>query len=204
MAHWLFVVLLAMLPLQADRRQDDDKIYRLVLAEIIQPEVNRFSAAAKLAVPAPVMVVDETVPMCSSDPRSKDLICISPDSHLASFEGSSRVSKLAFAGLIGEEVRRELSESLRARNAGTLAFPPAAIANVIPVPADQLDAAWKREAARTRGVARFSAPAYSRDGHAVVYASYMCGQPCGYGWLVLLKKAGDQWTLVLAQGIWIA
>ena len=63
----------------------------------------------------------------------------------------------------------------------------------------------KRESRRTVGISSFSLPAYSSDGHAVVYASYVCGGLCGYGWLFLLRQEqGGSWQVVGTEMLWIS
>jgi hypothetical protein len=46
-----------------------------------------------------------------------------------------------------------------------------------------------------RGWVRFSAPAYSDAGDAVVYVTYACGGLCGEGWLVRLSPVGSGWRV---------
>ncbi|MCA1558888.1 MAG: hypothetical protein LC753_09535 [Acidobacteria bacterium] len=50
-----------------------------------------------------------------------------------------------------------------------------------------------------RGIWHFSRPAYSRDGHALVYLMYHCGPAvCGSEWLFILQRAPSGWTVKAA------
>jgi hypothetical protein len=49
----------------------------------------------------------------------------------------------------------------------------------------------------------FGFPGYVDD-RALVYAGYVCGGLCGEGWLLVLTKEGDRWTVRSAAQLWIS
>lgn len=56
----------------------------------------------------------------------------------------------------------------------------------------------------TQGWLRFSAPAYSEAGDAVVYVTYACGGLCGEGWLIRLSPVGSGWRITNWLSLWDA
>jgi hypothetical protein len=66
---------------------------------------------------------------------------------------------------------------------------------------EQSAALWSSGA---RGFAGFSLPAYSAGGQAVVYAFYLCGNVCGYGWFVLLRHGAAGWEIQAADMLWVS
>lgn len=55
------------------------------------------------------------------------------------------------------------------------------------------------------GIDRISLPGYSGDGRrAVVYRAGSCGDLCGAGFLVLLRKHGSAWIVERSVGVWIS
>lgn len=55
------------------------------------------------------------------------------------------------------------------------------------------------------GLIGISLPGYSKDKkHAVVLRAGSCGDLCGAGFLVLLRKYGDTWKVVKSVGLWIS
>lgn len=54
----------------------------------------------------------------------------------------------------------------------------------------------------TRGWARFSAPAYSDTGDAVVFVTFSCGGLCGEGWLIRLSPVGSGWRMTNWVSVW--
>ncbi len=45
---------------------------------------------------------------------------------------------------------------------------------------------------------------YSRDGHSLVYGSFICGGLCGEGWLFLLKQEENSWRVVATEHLWVS
>jgi hypothetical protein len=49
-----------------------------------------------------------------------------------------------------------------------------------------------------------SAPSYSSDRAAVVYAEFVCGGACGEGFLVRLQRQAEGWRLWRVKMLWIS
>jgi hypothetical protein len=189
----------------SDLAKDDLEVYRAVLASKIRPQVDRFSAGAHIPTPAPVLTFDHTIAICRSDvAHPKALGCIREEHVQFVQSGSARTKRLPFAPFLDTTNRRQLAEGFRARNNDNQPFPGNSLDAVIAVSADALDEARKRESSRTLGFSSFSLPAYSADGHALVYASYVCGGLCGSGWLFLLERRADSWQVVAEDLLWIS
>ena len=55
------------------------------------------------------------------------------------------------------------------------------------------------------GLIGISLPGYSKDKkHAVVLRVGSCGDLCGAGFLVLLRRYGDTWKVIKSVGLWIS
>jgi hypothetical protein len=143
--------------------------------------------------------------MCrTSNDHPKVLGCMADDRVVQEFEGRNpHRRQLLFESLISAESRRELAMAFRERNATNQLF-PANLERVIAVSPESFEEAMKREPKRTAGITRFGVPAFSKDGHALVYGSYVCGGLCGYGWLFLLKQAGESWQVIKTEMLWIS
>jgi hypothetical protein len=115
-----------------------------------------------------------------------------------------RMRALLFGGALSPGSREEIAGNFRQRNTASAPFPAAGLDGVLVVPPADLDEARERESGRTRGISSFSLPAYSSDGHALVYASYVCGGLCGYGWLFLLQARRGSWEVVGTEMLWIS
>jgi hypothetical protein len=192
-------------PVRQDASNDDVAVYRAILANKIQPEVDRFITGAGIRTPAPILAFDRTLMVCSPAlDHPKQMGCIR-DEEIQSFETQlPRMQRVSFEGLVSPAGREELARAFRERNREPRPFPQMKPEGVIVTPPEGLDEALKRESSRTRGVSSFSVPAYSADGHALVYGSYVCGALCGYGWLFLLERRGDTWQVVAADMLWIS
>jgi hypothetical protein len=62
----------------------------------------------------------------------------------------------------------------------------------------------RMQAGQRISYAAFSAPAYSSDGRALVYATYYCGPACGYGWIFLMEKSDERWRVRGVNLLWIS
>lgn len=184
---------------------DDAAVYRAILADKIQPEVDRFSRGDGIRTPAPILAFDRTMVVCRPAlDHPKPMGCIR-DEEIQSFEAKlPRMQRVRFDGLLSPAGREELARAFRERNQEPRPLPQMKPEGVIVTPPEGLDEALKRESSRTRGISSFSVPAYSADGHALVYGSYVCGGLCGYGWLFLLERRGDTWQIVAVDMLWIS
>ena len=170
---------------------DDIAVFKAILQNKIQPEAARHGSGPA----APLAVVDRTISLCGSN-RSPDMRCFEEET-LRTFL-SLRVWENPNGGgdPITREIRDELQTSFLARNAESH-----------PVPAGSIDGVTLTPSSRLKiGIAHasFGSPAYSRDGHALVLASYVCGNVCGYGWMFLLERRGTEWRVVTVDMLWIS
>jgi len=73
---------------------------------------------------------------------------------------------------------------------------------------ESLDEAWKKlfEAfPGATGWTSVSIPGYSPEGDiAVVYVAYHCGALCGHGSYVYLRRANDQWKVLVRSPVWVS
>lgn len=194
----------AALPTPVSKR--DASVLEAVLAHKIRAEVNRFSAGAGLPLPAPVLTFDRTLAICGlpEDGRAQ-MGCLSDEGIVQVFERQlPRMRRLIFEDLLTAATRQQLAADLRLRNAVSHPFPEGSLTGVIHIAPEERTEALKRESDRTVGITRLSLPAYSRDGHALVYGSYVCGGLCGEGWLFLLKDHAEVWRVVSVAGLWIS
>lgn len=184
---------------------EDIRVYKAIIAHKIGPEVDRFSAGAGIPTPAALLTFDRTLMVCrplAEHPRQMGCM---RDEEIQSFETKlPRMQRALFEGLLNPESRAELASVFRERNREPQPFPGMKLDRVITTSPEGLDQAIEREAGRTRGFLSFSRPAYSTDGHALVYGSYVCGGRCGHGWFFLLKRRSEVWQVIAVDVLWIS
>ncbi len=182
----------------------DAAIYQAVVAHTVRPEMEKVTAGSRLPARPPLLIFDHTLAIC--DPaiaQQREVGCID-DPVFNALEGGPRIRELVFADLLGAPARTALVKDLRQRNLRPAPFPPTSVFNAITFSAEELVATLAQNKGRTIGYAAFSAPAYSQDGHALVYATYFCGSLCGKGWLFLLHQVDGAWTVQSARMLWIS
>ena len=81
----------------------------------------------------------------------------------------------------GQPPGRNSRSTCALRNAVSQRFSEGSVPGVIYIAPEDRVEAQKRESGRTVGITRVSLPAYSREGHALLYVSYVCGGLCGEG-----------------------
>ena len=70
---------------------------------------------------------------------------------------------------------------------------------------DPKGAALEKGDGEVHGLVSLSRVGFNRDhNQAVVYMSYVCGDLCGHGFVLLMSKSGDQWQVVNKRGLWIS
>lgn len=179
----------------------DRLIYRAAFEAVVKPESERLSGSTPPEAP-PLVVYDRTIPVCANSrpgPPSLDCVCL----ELEAFEGVHRSqATLPFASSIREGTRATLASAFRDRNQRPQPFPGDALAAARTVSAAYVVAAAR--GSRREGVIRFSQPARSGDGFALVFASYTCGDGCAQGWLILLTDANGMWRVVDKYLTWIS
>ena len=187
----------------------DRAVYRAVLAHTIQPAINRMSSDAGVPTPALIVTSDHTVAICRpSTDRAVEVGCMNDQRILQEFERESIQQRPQrpplFDGLLSRKRREELATEFRTRNMMTAPFSGATLQGLIVVPPETLTETVRRESARTKGFARFSTPAFSSDGYALVYGSIGCDGQCGTGWFFLLREAAESWVVVKVELLWIS
>jgi hypothetical protein len=167
----------------------DAAVYGSILEHTIRPQ-----AIKELTVVEPdflpnVVVSDSTIAVCESNPNSR-VGCI----------GEWPLTRLK--ELLGGN--DDLVNRFRALNAARHSIAGLEIEGAIFASAELPRETRVHQSERTNGSAIFSKPLYTSSGHAIVYASYYCGNLCGYGWLFLLAIYPDGWRVVSVEGVWIS
>ena len=174
---------------------DDDGF---VLAAVVEHTIIPAHRRANSDTGQPLAIVDETSPLCIALLPGESR-CRIPVGWSKFIEPSRNRDGLPFqAGLVpNERVRWELVNSLESRNTESHPLPLPALAGVLLLdarkdqPTDPLDRHYRRR----MFAASLSLPGYSQGRHALVYGSYSCGGLCGYSWLFVLEKTGEQWRV---------
>lgn len=198
------VVVVALLVGQPPVADDaDTSIYRAAFEAVVKPEAERLAPKAP-SQRQPVVVNDRTIPLCAisrTGPRPISLDCVG--SELEAFEAKRRGQiSLPFARVIKETTRATLALAFRERNQRPQPFPGDSLVDTQSASAEYISAA--ESAGRRVGVVRFSQPARSNDGFALLFASYTCGYGCAQGWLILLNETEGAWRVVDKNLAWIS
>jgi hypothetical protein len=175
---------------------------RPVLAAVVQHDairdrLKRFSTMAHIPGGPPLLVSDQTLPLCQNRAPGTTQPCASDVLPTRGTFGWG-------VGAYSDALRRELVESFTSRNATSQPFPSLDRAGIVLVPYDSLQESLARYKDETVGYAGFSLPGYSRDGHAIVYAFYTCGGRCGQGKLFVLNRAAGPWQVSDVYDLWIS
>ena len=184
----------------------DIAVYRAVLAEMYQRQIDRFNQGQGLPPGTPVLVFDRTIAMCHTPSDSpKQMGCLSDERVVQEFLGKNpRRRTPIFDGLIKDDTRLALALAFTERNATNQPFPAGSLEKAIGVSLEAFDEAIKREPRKGIPRAIFAVPAYASDGHALAYGSYTCGGGCGIGWLFLLKQDGESWKVIKTELLWVS
>jgi hypothetical protein len=181
---------------QVPPRHDDVALYSAVIEQTIRPTTRAGAAQA-------VRVAGQTVAACTA-PRDKTVPCISAE-ELQALAAVNIGKPSIFGTLIGESTRATLADSFAKENAESHDLPQWRQANIVVLDTAALhDESAKLSSPGATGFAGFSRPAYSQDGKAVVYAFYVCGNMCGYGWFVLLNRTDRGWRVQAAHPLWVS
>lgn len=179
----------------------DTSIYRAAFEAVVRPEAERLAHDGPSHGP-PLVVFERTIPVCAnSRPGPPSFDCVR--SELEAFEAMHRgQTSLPFESSIRGTTRAALALAFRERNQRSQPFPGDALVEIQTAPAEYISAA--ESAGRRVGIVRFSQPARSDDGFALVFASYTCGGGCAQGWLILLKETDGAWRFVAKNLTWIS
>jgi len=188
----VFILLLTTSQSPAERTaQDDAAVYDAVIEHTLRDSFQSYAGASARGTRATVYVVGRTVPACdaANDPN---LGCVArSDVGRALTIGVERIPR---AHIPSPEATVELTADFRSRNRTSHDLPTLPSEAVAVLTDTQLHEVSQRVRNGERAnYASFTLPAYSRDGHAVVYVTYVCGNLCGNWWLFLLEKVDSKW-----------
>lgn len=197
----LLALLVTMRDGQATASQASDAaIYKAVFTTTMRPEIVRLLANGDPAIAISVLAFDHTVPMCRAGVVPEMPVGCLPTEPLDAF--AAELGKgVRFAGRLDGTARAELNRLFREHNTQSQPFARPDIRELVVIPPNEYQ---QRASSAQAGTVRFSAIAYSTDGHALVYGSYVCGGMCGYGWLFLLERSGAEWRSVANELLWIS
>jgi len=178
----------------------DASVFQAVLDNMIRPEAGRIGPAP----PAVVLALDRTVSVCSPvTPVVNHLGCIR-NWEVQAFAGTVFPPRAPlFEDVLTPIQRAQLTGAFWRRNQRSHLLPVGALNNATIVAPAEIERRKQRSDAAT-GVVSFSVPAHGGDGQALVYATYRCGQLCGYGWFVLLEGRQNLWHVVSHRGMWVS
>ena len=185
----------------------DIAVYRAVLAEMYRLQIYRFNTGRGLPAETPVLALDRTIAMCHTPPdHPKQMGCLTDERVVQEFLGENpRRRTPIFDGLISDDNRRALAQAFAELNATSQPFPSGSLEKAVALSVQQFEETGKREPTKAIARATFAVPAFSKDGHALVYGAYTCGEgTCGYGWLFLLKQEDETWKVIKTEMLWIS
>lgn len=165
----------------------DSAVFEAILQHTFRPE-----AAARLHLPAdsvavaPVHLFAQTLAVYSPE---------GPHSMGSIGERTISRSKHELGRLLDAKVAEELVSALVTSNAVSIEIPDGALAGTVLVAEEDLPAPTELASRHSLNLAALSRPGYSEDGHAVVYATYVCGALCGYTGLFLLLEEEAGWRV---------
>jgi hypothetical protein len=175
----------------ADFRQDDESIVRVVLDQLIFPELEKFGNRVPAAM---LLVEDQTI---SLDTTGKI------PGHWQMFLKPNPSN--GWPGLIADNVRRQrLVDSFELRNASRHELPKLDRSDLRRVANERIAEVRDKYSDRPLGTARLSLPGYSLDGYAMIVASYNCGSLCGVSWLIILDNTTGSWRVANASPLGIS
>jgi hypothetical protein len=167
---------------------------RAVLLAVLEHTVRPGIALAhgRATPPLPLYVFDQTAPVCKDAPDGYP--CAPLD------EVEVLRNRVAFEHrlehvLASDTTRRELIEAFTAINRNRQRLPRLPARDVAMASRRAIFQSRDKPQGPARGYSYFSRPAYSKDGYALVYASYTCGTLCGQSWLVVLHRIAEGWQV---------
>jgi hypothetical protein len=176
---------------------DDAGIMRAAIDAVVRPEMSRLE---QLKAGTPILTFDRTIALCPVEKSIGEAMgCLSQENY-------SEIARLptVFRGELQEPARAQIRTSFLGRNKSNVIIPPKAIEGVVLAAPAEISAKYDEKTGSGTPHATVSMPGLSSDGLAVVYVSYWCGNTCGYGWFVLLKRNPDGWQVVASKGLWVS
>ena len=180
---------------QQPANQDDAAVYDEVIEHTLRDSFQRYDAAPPGAPPATVYVVGRTIPTCYV-PRDVSLGCVEQSDFGLTLPYAQGVDRIPSDRLPSATARAELTANFRTRNDTHHDLPLLHTERVkVLTEAERREAQQRVRNGERSNYAVFSLPAYSTDGHAVVYVAYVCGNVCGNWWLFLLERVEAKWQV---------
>ena len=174
--------------------QDDAAVYDAVIEHTLRAEFQRYEGPTAGAR-ATVWLAGRTIPICGAA-RDATLGCIEQSDVGMTLTYSRAVERMPPGGLPSAAALAELTADFRSRNGASRELPTLHAEGVRVLTGEELREVQQRLFNGQRAsYSSFSLPAYSSDGYAVVHVGYVCGNVCGYWWLILLKKVDSKWQV---------
>lgn len=184
--------------------QEDAAVFSAVIEHTLRDSFQQYAGASASGTRATVYVAGRTIPACDTA-RDPNLGCLDQSDVGLTLKVTQLVERIPPEHLPSEAARAELTANFRSRNAASHELPMPRANGVTLLTPEQLREVQQRLYNGQRAnYASFSLPAYSRDGHAVVYVAYVCGNLCGNWWLFLLEKVDSRWRVQGRQLLGIA
>ncbi len=185
---------------QIDTAIDDVLIYEATIAHTIWPHYDRLGAGSPSSTDRLLRVADNTLALCSPQ-----LIrgCFRLEDIERGFKRGVAQDRVPFERIVTPDTLAELMSQFASRNAERHVMPTIAGTSLIALE-ELRDEQARMQAGQRISYAAFSAPAYSSDGRAFVYATYYCGPACGYGWIFLMEKSDERWRVRGVNLLWIS
>lgn len=175
--------------------QDDAAVYDAVIEHTLRDSFQRHDGASANGTRATIWLAGRTIPVCDTA-RDAALGCIEQSDVAMTLTYSRTVEPIPPGGLPNAAALAELTADFRSRNGASRELPTPHAEGVRVLTAEELREVQQRLFNGQRAsYASFSLPAYSSDGYAVVRVGYVCGNVCGYWWLILLKKVDSKWQV---------
>ena len=208
MPNYLLIAVVVLIPtlIGAKARQeppdtiDDAAVYEAVIEHTLRDSFESYAGGRTASPRTTIQMVGRTVSTCESG-HDSSLGCGS-----SSFDIEVALNSTLTPNAAGDRIpvdrvptavtRAELKTQFRLRNATSHPLTRPRSGDVVVLTDDQFREVQSRMINGERGnYAAFSLPAYSSDGHAVVYVMYVCGNLCGKFWLFLLEKVDSKWRV---------
>ena len=195
----LVFVLIAIWSLQSAPTQEDrareQAVHEAVVAHTIVPIAVRLRPT-QTGVPPVVLIRDQTIGLWEKWPDMVPVGCTHEQFALQHFDGSSSGGVPHVGADLTVETRQQLIEGFRTANRTARGLLWANSQLLRPVSVTQESELRKGDARWTLAVAGLSAPAFSTDGHALVYGRFSCGSECAYTWIFLLRLQDGKWRVL--------
>jgi hypothetical protein len=176
---------------QRSTSDHDRAVVLAVLEHTVRPGVAR--AHGRTTPVFPLYVFNLTAPICKDAPDGYPCAPLEEidvlRNHLAAFDPPLEQV------LASDTIRRELIESFKAINRNRQRLPRLLSRDVVMVSTREIFESRDKPQGPARGYSYLSRPAYSKDGYALLYASYTCGVLCGQSWLVVLQRTATGWQV---------